>query len=116
MYILFSTSHQCFVVFVVLLAFFFSSPLLVWLIFHLTLLILFFFFCRTKVTLQNCRLIKNKKSGVFCYGSGTCDVLGNDTAIERNDDVDLLVSGGIINVHVMELTCGRRVENGGTIM
>ena len=78
--------------------------------------VLFFFFCRTKVTLQNCRLIKNKKSGVFCYGSGTCDVLGNDTAIERNDDVDLLVSGGIINVHVMELTCGRRVENGGTIM
>ena len=63
-----------------------------------------------------CRLIKNKKSGVFCYGSGTCDVLGNDTKIERNDDVDLLVSGGIINVHVMELTCGRRVENGGTIM
>lgn len=74
------------------------------------------FFFLSQVTLQNCRLIKNKKSGVFCYGSGTCDVLGNDTKIERNDDVDLLVSGGIINVHVMELTCGRRVENGGTIM
>ena len=102
--------------YLLLLCSFLSSPLLVVDISSHSSLDFVCFFFLSQVTLQNCRLIKNKKSGVFCYGSGTCDVLGNDTKIERNDDVDLLVSGGIINVHVMELTCGRRVENGGTIM